>query len=151
VIEGVYDGAGIEAVSPLAPDIFGFNDSLEPLEYDLDEAERLLEEAGYPDGFSLTMYVNDDNPQRVDTAIWLQESLKEIGVDLEIVQLEWGSFLDALGNQEHDLYIMSWGNSTGDPDNGIKPIFHSDSSNPGANFMRSEEHTSELQSRFDLV
>src|SRR5699024_9833424 len=127
VIEGVYDGAGIEAVSPLAPDIFGFNDSLEPLEYDLDEAERLLEEAGYPDGFSLTMYVNDDNPQRVDTAIWLQESLKEIGVDLEIVQLEWGSFLDALGNQEHDLYIMSWGNSTGDPDNGIKPIFHSDS------------------------
>ncbi|SDK95638.1 glutathione ABC transporter substrate-binding protein [Lacicoccus qingdaonensis] len=135
VIEGVYDGAGIEAVSPLAPDIFGFNDSLEPLEYDLDEAERLLEEAGYPDGFSLTMYVNDDNPQRVDTAIWLQESLREIGVDLEIVQLEWGSFLDALGNQEHDLYIMSWGNSTGDPDNGIKPIFHSDSSNPGANFM----------------
>src|SRR5699024_11781857 len=71
VIEGVYDGAGIEAVSPLAPDIFGFNDSLEPLEYDLDEAERLLEEAGYPDGFSLTMYVNDDNPQRVDTAIWI--------------------------------------------------------------------------------
>lgn len=135
VIEGVYDGAGIEAVSPLAPDLFGFNDSLEPLEYDLDEAERLLEEAGYPDGFSLTMYVNDDNPQRVDTAIWLQESLREIGVDLEIVQLEWGSFLDALGNQEHDLYIMSWGNSTGDPDNGIKPIFHSDSSNPGANFM----------------
>jgi len=135
VIEGVYDGAGTEAVSPLAPDIFGFNDSLEPLEYDLDEAERLLEEAGYADGFSLTMYVNDDNPQRVDTAIWLQESLQDIGVDLEIVQLEWGSFLEALGNQEHDLYIMSWGNSTGDPDNGIKPIFHSDSSNPGANFM----------------
>lgn len=135
VIEGVYDDAGIEAVSPLAPDIFGFNDSLEPLEYDLEKAERLLEEAGYADGFSLTMYVNDDNPQRVDTAIWLQESLQDIGVDLEIVQLEWGSFLDALGNQEHDLYIMSWGNSTGDPDNGIKPIFHSDSSNPGANFM----------------
>src|SRR5699024_3743122 len=45
VIEGVYAGAGIEAVSPLAPHIFRFNDSLEPLEYDLDEAERLLEEA----------------------------------------------------------------------------------------------------------
>ncbi len=135
VIEGVYDGAGIEAVSPLAPDIFGYHEELEPLSYDLEEAQRLLEEAGYGDGFTLKMYVNDDNPQRVDTAIWLQESLREIGIDLEIVQLEWGSFLDALGNQEHDLYIMSWGNSTGDPDNGIKPVFHSDSSNPGANFM----------------
>ncbi|MCD2137849.1 glutathione ABC transporter substrate-binding protein [Salinicoccus halitifaciens] len=135
VIEGVYDDAGIEAVSPLAPEIFGHHEELKSLEYDLDEAQRLLEEAGYGDGFGLKMYVNDDNPQRVDTAVWLQESLQEIGIDLEIVQLEWGSFLDALGNQEHDLYIMSWGNSTGDPDNGIRPVFHSDSSNPGANFM----------------
>lgn len=126
VIEGIYDNAGIEAVSPLAPNVFGFDDTLESPEYDLDEARRLLEEAGYEDGFSLTMYVNDDNPQRVDTALWFQESLQEIGIELEVVQLEWGTFLETTGEGEHDLYIMSWGNSTGDPDNAITPLFHTD-------------------------
>lgn len=126
VIEGVYDNSGIEAVSPLAPEVFGFDDSLESPEYDLDEARRLLEEAGYEDGFELTMYVNDDNPQRIDTALWFQESLQDIGIELEVVQLEWATFLEATGEGEHDLYIMSWGNSTGDPDNAITPLFHTD-------------------------
>ena len=125
VIDGIYNGAGTEAVSPLAPDVFGFAESLEPLEYDMEEAKRLLEEAGYEDGFTLTMMVNSDNAQRVDTAIWLQQSLEELNITLEIEQLEWGTFLEATGDGEHDLYIMSWGNSTGDPDNAMTPLVHS--------------------------
>src|SRR5699024_12219414 len=39
-MEDVYDGAGNETVSPLLPDIFGVNDTLDPLNYDLDDAER---------------------------------------------------------------------------------------------------------------
>ncbi|MFC3419000.1 glutathione ABC transporter substrate-binding protein [Salinicoccus hispanicus] len=125
VLEGVYNGAGIVAHSPLAPDVFGYDDSLEPLGYDMDEARELLEEAGYADGFSLNIMVNDDNPERIDTAIWMQESLAELNIDLEIKQLEWGAFLDATGEGEHDMFIMSWGNSTGDPDNALTPLFHS--------------------------
>lgn len=125
VIDGVYNGAGIVADSPLAPDVFGYDDGLDTLDYDMDRARELLEEAGYGDGFSLNIMVNDDNPERIDTAIWMQESLAELNIDLEIQQIEWGAFLDATGNGEHDLYIMSWGNSTGDPDNALTPLFHS--------------------------
>ncbi|MCG1009747.1 glutathione ABC transporter substrate-binding protein [Salinicoccus sp. ID82-1] len=125
VLEGVYNGAGIVADSPLAPNVFGYDENLETLDYDMDKARALLEEAGYADGFSLNIMVNNDNPERVDTAIWLQESLAELNIDLEIQQLEWGAFLDATGEGKHDMFIMSWGNSTGDPDNALTPLFHS--------------------------
>ena len=70
--------------------------------------------------------VNDDNPERVDMAVWLQESLAELNINVNIEQVEWGAYLEMTGNGEHDMFILGWSNSTGDPDNGISPLFHSD-------------------------
>src|SRR5699024_2063713 len=80
VIDGVYEGFGIPAKGPLAPSIFGYNDDAKPLEYNVEEAKKLLKEAGLEDGFKTTIWTND-SPQRIDTAIILQNSLKEIGID----------------------------------------------------------------------
>lgn len=124
VIDGVYEGFGIPAKGPLAPSIFGYNDDAKPLEYNVEEAKKLLKEAGLEDGFKTTIWTNDSQ-QRIDTAIILQNSLKEIGIDAKVEQMEFGAYLDKTAEGEHDIFILGWSNATGDADYGTYALFHS--------------------------
>lgn len=132
VLDGVYNGSGTPASAPLAPGVLGYSEDLEGLEYDMDKAQELLDEAGVED-LTINLMVNDDNPERVDVALWLQESLSELGITVNVEQVEWGAYLEATGAGEHDMFILGWSNSTGDPDNGISPLFHSDNIGPDGN------------------
>ncbi|GEL78433.1 glutathione ABC transporter substrate-binding protein [Tenuibacillus multivorans] len=124
IIQGIYNGAGIPAIGPLAPPVFGYDESVSGLEYDPERAKELLAEAGYEDGFSTTIWTND-NEQRVDTAVAIQNQLSEIGIDVEIEELEWGAYLERTANGEHDMFILGWSTVTSDADYGMYPLFHS--------------------------
>lgn len=131
IIQGVYEGIGIPAVGPLAPSVFGYNGDLEPLNYNVEEAKKLMEEAGYADGFSTTIWTND-SPQRIDMAIILQNSLKELNIDAKVEQMEFGTYLDKTAQGEHDMFVLGWSNPTGDADYGMYALFHSSQKgNPG--------------------
>ena len=146
VLEGVYNGSGTPAEAPLAPGVLGYSEDLEGLDYDMEKAQQLLDEAGVED-LTINLMVNDDNPERVDVALWLQESLGELGIKVNVEQVEWGAYLAATGAGEHDMFILGWSNSTGDPDNGIAPLFHSD--NIGDTGNRSFYNNPELDSILD--
>lgn len=140
IVSGVYNNVGIPAKGPLAPPVFGYDESVGGLEYDVEKAKELLAEAGYEDGFKTTIWTND-NEQRVDTAVTIQNQLKEIGVDVKIEELEWGAFLDRTSNGEHDMFVLGWVTSTGDADYGMYPLFHSSAvGEPGnRSFLENEE------------
>lgn len=146
VLEGVYNGSGTPAEAPLAPGVLGYSEDLEGLDYDMEKAQQLLDEAGVED-LTINLMVNDDNPERVDVALWLQESLSKLGIKVNVEQVEWGAYLAATGAGEHDMFILGWSNSTGDPDNGIAPLFHSD--NIGDTGNRSFYNNPELDSILD--
>ena len=146
VLDGVYNGSGTPAEAPLAPGVLGYSEDLEGLEYDMDRAKELLDESGVED-LTINLMVNDDNPERVDVALWLQESLSNLGITVNVEQVEWGAYLAATGAGEHDMFILGWSNSTGDPDNGITPLFHSD--NIGDTGNRSFYNNPELDSILD--
>ena len=57
---------------------------------DIEKAKELLKEAGYPDGFELTITVPNNYQQHIDTAQVLVEQLKAIGCYAKIQQIEWG-------------------------------------------------------------
>lgn len=124
IMEGIYYGVGRTMKGALQEEILGYNEDLEDLEYDPERSKELLEEAGYGDGFELNIMTND-TPERVDLAIYLKEEFQEVGITLNIEQLEWGAYLEAVSNGEHDLFILGWPNPVGDPDQGIWPLFHS--------------------------
>ncbi len=124
IIDGIYEGFGIPAKGPLAPSIFGYNEDVEPIEYDVEKAKELMEEAGYGDGFQTTIWTNDTQ-QRIDTAVLLQNSLKELNIDAKVEQMEFGAFLDKTAKGEHDMFIHGWSNPTGDADYGMYALFHS--------------------------
>lgn len=133
--EGIYEGYGTPAKGPINELVFGYKDDLEGLPYDPERAQELLAEAGYADGFSTTIWTNDDNPTRVQTAEYIQDQLSEIGIDVEIELVEWGAFLDATAEGEHDMFVLGWVTVTGDADYGMYSLFHS--SNFGAPGNRS--------------
>ena len=124
IIEGVYEGFGVPAKGPLAPGIFGFNDDAKPTEYNVEEAKKLMKEAGHEDGFKTSVWTND-NPQRVNMAVILQNSLKELNIEVEVEQMEFGAYLEKTAQGEHDMFILGWSNPTGDADYGMYALFHS--------------------------
>ncbi len=126
VIDGVYDGFGVKGKGPLAPKVFGYDEEIDGLQYDLEEAKKLLAEAGYEDGFTATLWTND-NPQRIDTAILLQDALKDLNIELKIEQMEFGTYIEELKKGDHDLYMLGWTNPMLDADHGLYMLFHSSS------------------------
>ncbi|KIR03254.1 Dipeptide-binding ABC transporter, periplasmic substrate-binding component [Lachnospiraceae bacterium TWA4] len=60
---------------------------------DVEKAKALLTEAGYPDGFEMTITVPSNYQQHVDTAQVVAEELKAIGVTAKINQVEWNTWL----------------------------------------------------------
>jgi len=125
ILEGIYDGVGTPADGPLAPNVFGYDENVSGLEYDPEKAKKLLAEAGYEDGFSTTIWTNDQR-ERIDVATNAQAQLAEVGIDAEVEILEWGAYLEQTSNGEHDMFVLGWSTVTGDADYGLYPLFHSD-------------------------
>ena len=72
-----------------------FDESLNDVySYDPEKAKELLKEAGYENGFSFTITVPSNYTQHVDTAQVIVEQLKEVGIDAQINQVEWNTWLE---------------------------------------------------------
>ncbi|WP_462421344.1 glutathione ABC transporter substrate-binding protein [Salinicoccus sp. Marseille-QA3877] len=141
ILEGVYDGMGQAASHPIAPDVWGYDDTLAGQEYNLEKAKELMAESEHPDGFSTELWVRDDQ-MNVDTALYIQESLAELDIDVEVEQLEWGTFLESTAQGNHEMFLMGWTTVTADADNGLYALYHSD--NFGATGNRSFYANEEL-------
>ena len=130
-IEAIKDrimrGAATPSNLMIAPQINGFNPALNVrLPYDVDKAKALLAEAGYPDGFTVTMdcpndrYVNDE---RICQAV--ASMLARIGVKIDLLaQTKSKYFAKVLAQNGYDtsFYLLGWTPSTFDAHNVIDSI-----------------------------
>jgi len=127
------DGAGVETNSILAPSMLGYKAS--DYTYDPEKAKALLAEAGYPDGFEMTIWASGDQRKRMAEVI--QANLMDIGITSTIEMLEWGTYIDALMAGEGQTFVMGW-TSNPDPDSTLTPLYYSESVG-GMNFTRIED------------
>lgn len=145
IVDGILDGQGVAAVGPLAPTVVGNYQGLTPLPYDVDGAKKLMEEAGFADGFKTTLYVNEGSKERADIAELVQAQLRPLGIDVSIEIIEWGTFLEKTGAGEHELFILGWTTVTGDADYGLYALFHSSQhGSPGNRSFYTNERVDEL-------
>ncbi|GKV70584.1 diguanylate phosphodiesterase [Sporosarcina sp. NCCP-2716] len=93
----------------------------------IEEAKKLLADAGYPDGFSTTITTASTYADMVDTAQLLQQQWAEIGVKAEIKQIEWGEYIDTWSNKTADILIGRNGSGT-DPDRAMNYFFSTEGS-----------------------
>lgn len=100
-----------------------------PYEQDLDAARALLAEAGYPDGFSTTITCSPQYPEFVAASVVFQEQLAQIGIDAEVIQMEWGQFVSDTSRQNgwnYDIKITAF-TFYPDPDGYLYNSWHTDS------------------------
>lgn len=96
ILDLAFDGYGSLIGSSMYP-AFGkyFDESLTNYyPHDVEKAKALLAEAGYPDGFSMTITVPSNYQPHIDTAQVIVEQLKEVGIKAEILPVTWESWLN---------------------------------------------------------
>lgn len=132
----LYEGIGKAAKNPIPPSLWGFNDEIEDYGYDTEEAKALLAEAGYADGFDVTLYTFANPrpymPQPKVTAQAIQEMLKDVNINVEIIENDWDSHLTATENAEHDMAFLGWTGDNGDPDNFFYVLLDKDNTKVGS-------------------
>ena len=100
ILDLAFDGYGALIGSSMYP-AFGkyFDESLtDYYAYDVDAAKQLLADAGYPNGFDMTITVPSNYQPHMDTAEVIVEQLKAVGINATIQPIEWESWVS-------DVYV----------------------------------------------
>jgi peptide/nickel transport system substrate-binding protein len=128
IVQEVYEGIAEQASQPCPPALFGHNPDLDPYPQDLDQAQSLLEEAGYGDGFSfeLTTFQNARgyNPAPLPTAETIRTNLGELGIEVSIDDRQFSDYLTYTGEGNHDASLSGWYTDNADPDNFYYVLLH---------------------------
>jgi glutathione transport system substrate-binding protein len=138
IVKAFMQGFATPANSPLAPVTPGYDKSLAPYSYDIDKAKQLLKEAGYPDGFTMSTIVQE---QEARIGELLQAMWAKAGIKLDVRKMESGvwskaAFLDPAGKEKDGIgsAIASWSSGVNGADLQFRPLYYSKSASPaGAN------------------
>jgi peptide/nickel transport system substrate-binding protein len=118
IVQGVLKGVGTLGGSFESPAIPGAIQGLKPYPYDPARAKKLLAEAGYPNGFTTSLYTPTGRylmDRQVAEAV--QGQLKEVGIKAEIKAPDWGTLTALLDKYtEIPMFLMGKGSPTGDLD-----------------------------------
>ena len=123
IIDNIRLGQGYPMAANVLPAIdWALNKDLQPYAYDQEKAKSLLEEAGWVDSngdgirekdgkeLKLTLMTNAGNTMREDTGVYLQDQLKQIGMDIDFQTMDFGTLIDNMLAQTYDLVIsgLDW-------------------------------------------
>ncbi|HSF34268.1 MAG TPA: ABC transporter substrate-binding protein [Candidatus Tectomicrobia bacterium] len=121
IVEKLFGGIGIAAKNMLPPSLWGYNDAVLDYEYDPTKAREYLAKAGLPNGFKTKLWAMPNPrpymPQPTKIAEAIQADLKAVGIEAEIVTMDWATYLAKTREGEQDMYMLGWTGDNGDPDN----------------------------------
>ncbi|MCW9016226.1 MAG: ABC transporter substrate-binding protein, partial [Kangiellaceae bacterium] len=126
IIQAVYRGTASKAKNPIPPNMWSYDQDTSDFGYEPRKAKQLLEEAGYANGFDMTVWTMSAqrayNPNAKKMAELIQQDLKDIGIRLKIETFEYGSFLNKVREGRHHSALLGWISDNGDPDNFFTPL-----------------------------
>ena len=129
IVSRVMEGVAIPASQFLPDHYFGVSKTLKVEKYDPEGAKKLLAEAGFPNGFKLTLhspngrYIND-----VKIAEAVAQMLTRVGIETNIEALPPANFFTRAsqggpgGVPEFSFILVGWGSGTGENSGAVKPL-----------------------------
>ena len=127
IVENLYKGTAIVAVNGMPPFMLGWNESVVDYPYNPAKARELLTEAGYPNGFNVTLWVMPVSrpymfdPGKIGEAI--QGYLEDVNIHVNIYQIDWSTYLEKTQAGEHSMCLLGWTGDNGDPDNFMNVLY----------------------------
>lgn len=107
LIRTVMRGAAYRLASAFGPGIPGYDESLRPYPYDPDRARQLISEAGFPNGFEVTLvtpegrYLNDRLASEAIAGMWTR-----VGVRTRVQVSDWSPFVQGVLGKTHDAFFF---------------------------------------------
>ncbi|MGQ0568304.1 MAG: ABC transporter substrate-binding protein [Armatimonadota bacterium] len=153
IVNTILGGYATVADAPISKGVWGHK-SQKLLEYNARRAKELLSSAGYPNGFTTTMWVVPGNVIAAEQSSQAMASmLGQVGITVKLEVLETGRYFSLLrrGPTESTLEMVYRGftNSTGDPDYPLRLPFSTDQFAPrGSN--RNFYSNSEVDALLDI-
>lgn len=128
IVQRVMDGAA-EPINQFAtPGMASYNKDLPELAYDPVRAKKLLAEAGYPDGFGLTVHCSNDRyPNDGRVCQTLGQMLARIGLDMKVEAQPKSVYFPKIfpPKGEYAFGLLGWGAIDGTASTGLTGIIHS--------------------------
>jgi len=154
IVDNIYKGTAIVAKNGMPPFMLGYNDDIEDYTYNPEKAKSLLAEAGYSNGFEVTLYVMPVSrpymfdPPKIGEAI--QSYLGAVGIKVKFYQVDWGTYLQETEAGRHEMCLLGWTGDNGDPDNFMNVLYGANACSIGTagNYaFDNDEETQDLLSK----
>ncbi len=101
----------------------GYNPEIQDIAFDAEKAKALLAEAGYPEGFKLTVHVPTDRyPLAPETVQAVAQFWTRIGVKTEVQVVPWAVYSGEAKKNNYAMSVIAWGNGTGEASYGMVSI-----------------------------
>jgi ABC-type transport system substrate-binding protein len=123
LIESVWEGLAVRMDGPFLPGT-PYAAKVTPFPYDLEEAKRLLAEAGWKDTdkdgildkeidgqrvkFEFKTMIFESSPMYMKLALMIQENFRRIGVKMDPIPTQWQTMLENLNKKNFDAAILGW-------------------------------------------
>jgi peptide/nickel transport system substrate-binding protein len=122
------------------------------LTFDRAKAKQLLAEAGYANGFEVTLdcpnnrYVNDEKICQALAAMWSQ-----VGVTTNVTAMPRAQYFPKLEKRDTSLYMLGWGGASLDPIFILQPVLHSSNKKGDGDYNYGEYSNAKLDALIDQI
>ena len=144
IVKKIMKGFGTTAAQMSPEGYLGYNPKLTP-RFDLQEAKNLMKEAGYEDGFSVTMmapnnrYVNDDKIAQAVAAM-----LSKINIKVDLQTMPKAQYWPLFDERAADIMMIGWHSDTEDSANFYEFLAMTPNSDTGMGAYNSGNYSSEF-------
>lgn len=143
-------GKSYLVTGPIYPQSIYVDQSVKPILFDVEKAKTLLKESGWVDSDKDGVLDKKIAGKKVDFQFSLlnstrdiekyftvyKEDLKKVGIELDLKNIDWNSFIKALNERKFDAVTLAWTKPEEDTDVDFKQLWHTDSEkNTGSNFI----------------
>lgn len=123
IVKRVMNDQALAATQFLPVGRFGTSENIEPQVYDVEKAKALLKEAGYPDGFQLTVHASNDryiNDSRIIQTV--AQFFSRIGIKAKTEVQPWSTYAGKVAGHEFSVALGGWAANTGETSNPMGAI-----------------------------